>query len=207
MLKTQICVTRPQYVKSASQCTQETSQVWCLGYTLNEMITSQQKRSYYFLSEILLDISAYINFSDGTQNINSSFVQRTASFLYLLCYVSCFPFRVSHKKDVRIPNNSYTWHPPCKSNHTWFCRPNITGSRSRWQRGLRCGFWGRSRAGIAGSNSAGGLNFYLLGFLCVVRWKADHPPRGVLRGVERLSVIMRHVREDHDPELGRSATE
>jgi hypothetical protein len=63
-------------------------------------------------------------------------------------------------------------------------------------------FYGRSLAGIAGSNPAWCMNVCLLWVLCVVRQRslrrADHSSRGVLPSVVCLSVI----EEPHRESLG-----
>ena len=57
---------------------------------------------------------------------------------------------------------------------------------------------GRSLAGIAGSNPAGGIDVRLLLMSCVVRLRslrpADHSSRGVLPSVVRLSVIVQPMK-------------
>ena len=55
--------------------------------------------------------------------------------------------------------------------------------------------YGRSFAGIAGSNPAGGMDVCLLWVLCLVRWRymrrADHSSRGALMTVVCLSVVVK----------------
>jgi hypothetical protein len=55
--------------------------------------------------------------------------------------------------------------------------------------------WGRSLAGIAGSNLAGGIDICLFWVLCVVNWRFlrrfDHSSRGILLWVRCLSVIVK----------------
>jgi len=64
--------------------------------------------------------------------------------------------------------------------------------------------YGRSLAGIAGSNSVGGMDVCLLWVLCVVTWaslrRADLSYRGVLLSVVCLSV----TQEPHGGSLGLS---
>jgi len=67
--------------------------------------------------------------------------------------------------------------------------------------------YGRSLAGIVGSNSARGMDVCLLSVLCVVRWsslrRADFSYRGVLPSVACLSV----TQEPHGGSLGLTSYE
>jgi hypothetical protein len=101
------------------------------------MIISQQKSSF-FIADFFLDILTKLNISTGTQNTNSSFDQRRASFLYFLCHVNCFPtgcHTTMMYRFLTIPLRGT--RPAPNINPTSFYCPNNTGSRCPWQLRLR----------------------------------------------------------------------